>query len=256
MKKNQINVARYTEFTEVVDIKRLNFIADSIQEHCKPGARILDVGCGNGNIARGIGSLGYNVVGIDFSEDAICYASSKNTLPNVEFRVCSAEEVVNNEHFDAVICSEVLEHLHKPEILLNTLAQILKSGAILIATVPNGVGPRELLITRPVQNMSKSWMGKVIDTSKKAMGYSNSTVQSQSGDLTHVQFFTKSAICNLIQDHGFELMEFGHSNFMEKIFPYSLLTRKIKALSEFDNAVVDYLPSAMASGFNTVWKRK
>ena len=74
MKNQKINVAKYTEFTELVDIKRLNFIADSIQEHCSPGARILDVGCGNGNIARGIGSLGYEVVGIDFSEDAIRYA--------------------------------------------------------------------------------------------------------------------------------------------------------------------------------------
>jgi 2-polyprenyl-3-methyl-5-hydroxy-6-metoxy-1,4-benzoquinol methylase len=256
MKNQKINVAKYTEFTELVDIKRLNFIADSIQEHCNPGARILDVGCGNGNIARGIGSLGYEVVGIDFSEDAIRYAKSKNTLPNVSFRVCSAEEVAATEHFDAVICSEVLEHLHKPELLVKTLSKILKPGAVLIATVPNGIGPRELLVTRPVQKMSKSWMGKVIDNSKKALGYSNSTVQSMSGDLTHVQFFTKSAICNLIKSEGFDILEFGHSNFVEKVFPYSLLTRKIKTLSEIDNTVIDYLPSVMASGFNTVWRKK
>ena len=132
----------------------------------------------------------------------------------------------------------------------------MKSGAVLIATVPNGIGPRELLVTRPVQKMSKSWMGKVIDNSKKALGYSNSTVQSMSGDLTHVQFFTKSAICNLIKSEGFDILEFGHSNFVEKVFPYSLLTRKIKTLSEIDNTVIDYLPSVMASGFNTVWRKK
>ncbi|HOS48219.1 MAG TPA: methyltransferase domain-containing protein [Bacteroidia bacterium] len=85
MKNQKINVAKYTEFTELVDIKRLNFIADSIQEHCSPGARILDVGCGNGNIARGIGSLGYEVVGIDFSEDAIRYAKSKTPCQMYRF---------------------------------------------------------------------------------------------------------------------------------------------------------------------------
>ena len=255
MKEQKINVARYTEFTEVVDIKRLNFIADAIQSNCKPGAKILDVGCGNGNIARGIGSLGYEVTGIDFSEDAIKYAKAKNTLQNVHFKVCSAEEVESDENFDAVICSEVLEHLHQPEILVTQLNAILRKGALLIATVPNGVGPRELLITRPVQKMSNTWMGKVITTSKRAMGYNNTTIQSMSGDLTHVQFFTKSDICGLLQENGFELVEFGHSNFMEKVFPLSLLTRNIRALSELDNAVVDYLPSVCASGFNTVWKK-
>jgi 2-polyprenyl-3-methyl-5-hydroxy-6-metoxy-1,4-benzoquinol methylase len=239
-----------------VDIKRLNFIADAIQSNCKPGARILDVGCGNGNIARGIGSLGYQVTGIDFSSDAINYANSKNTLANVTFKVCSAEQVGSDEHFDAVICSEVLEHLHQPEILVNQLNKILKSGAILIATVPNGIGPRELLVTRPVQKMTKTWMGGLIANSKKALGYKNATIQSMSGDLTHVQFFTKRDICGLVEEHGFELLEFGHSNFIEKVFPVSLLTRNIRALSEFDNTVVDYLPSVCASGFNTVWKKK
>jgi 2-polyprenyl-3-methyl-5-hydroxy-6-metoxy-1,4-benzoquinol methylase len=253
--QQRINVARYTEFTEKVDIKRLNFIADAIQTHCKPGARILDVGCGNGNIARGIGSLGFNVTGIDFSENAINYATSKNTLPNVKFKVCSAEDLTQNDQYDAVICSEVLEHLNQPELLVNTLSELLYSGALLIATVPNGVGPRELLVTRPVQSMSKGWMGGVINQSKRMLGYNNETIQSQSEDLTHIQFFTKKAICDLIGSYGFELVEFGHSNFIEKVFPYSLLTKNVKALSNLDNTLVDYLPSALASGFNTVWKK-
>jgi len=255
MKKTKINIGRYTEFTETVDIKRLNFIADVIQSYCPPGAKILDVGCGNGNIARGIGSLGYKVVGIDFSENAIRYAKSKNSLPNVSFMVCSAEEVTSGDQFDAVICSEVLEHLNVPSTLMDTIAKILRPEAIFIATVPNGVGPRELLVTRPVQNMNNSWMGNVINSSKKMMGYSNSTVQSQSEDLTHVQFFTKNAITNLISERGFELLEFKHSNFLEKVFPYSILTRNINALSKLDNKIVDFLPSALASGFNTAWRK-
>lgn len=255
MKKEKVNVAQYTEFTETVDIKRLNFIAEAIQTHCKPGARVLDVGCGNGNIAKGIGSLGYEVVAIDFSPDAIKYAQWRNTMPNVTYKVCSAEQIGAAEHFDAVICSEVLEHLNKPSDLVNTLSKILKPGCILIATVPNGIGPRELLVTRPVQTMSKSWMGKVINGSKQALGYANATVQSQSDDLTHVQFFTKNAICDLIRSEGFEMLEFKHSNFIEKVFPYSMLTRHVKALSKLDNTMVDYLPSVFASGFNTAWKK-
>jgi 2-polyprenyl-3-methyl-5-hydroxy-6-metoxy-1,4-benzoquinol methylase len=256
MKSQRINVAQHTEFTEVVDIKRLNFIADSIQTYCKRGSRILDIGCGNGNIARGIGSLGYEVVGVDFSQQAISYARSKNTLQNVSFAVKSAEEVSTGEHFDAIICSEVLEHLHQPSSLMQVIARILKPGGVLIATVPNGTGPREMLVTRPVQAMNKTWMGKVINNSKKALGYDNATVQSHSEDLTHVQFFTRSAISSLIEKEGFDLLQFRHSNGFEKVFPYSMITRHVKALSKLDNKMADYLPSVFASGFNTSWIRK
>lgn len=255
MEKAKINIGEFTEFTEVVDIKRLNFIADIIQTYCSPGARILDVGCGNGNITRGIGSLGYQVTGIDFSEQAIRYANGRNKLSNVTFRVCSAEEVTDGDQFDAVICSEVLEHLHHPDGLMSTIAKMLRSGAIFIATVPNGIGPRELLITRPVQHMSKGWMGSIIGQSKKMLGYTNSTVQSQSEDLTHIQFFTKHSIIQLVKQHGFDLLQFGHSNCVENVFPYSMLTRHLKVLSKLDNTVVDYLPSVLASGFNTAWRR-
>jgi 2-polyprenyl-3-methyl-5-hydroxy-6-metoxy-1,4-benzoquinol methylase len=256
MKKKRINIAAHTEFTEVVDIKRLNFIADVIQSYCKPGARILDVGCGNGNIARGIGSLGYVVAGIDFSRDAINYARSKNRLANVSFSVRSAEEVSMQEHFDAVICSEVLEHLHNPGSLVHTITTILKPGGVLIATVPNGSGPREMLVTRPVQAMSNTWMGKVINGSKRVMGYTNATVQSQSSDLTHVQFFTRTAISTLISMNGFELLQFRHSNSIEKVFPYSMITRHVKFLSRLDNRMADHLPSMFSSGFNTGWIKK
>jgi ubiquinone/menaquinone biosynthesis C-methylase UbiE len=234
----------------------LNFIADIIQTYCKPGATILDIGCGNGNMARGVGSLGYAVHGIDFSEAAIGYAKSKNTLPNVQFSVQRAEDLAATQHFDAVICSEVLEHLQHPSLLMETISRILKPAGVLVATVPNGKGPRELLVTRPVQALSKTWMGKVIGTSKKILGYADATVQSQSEDLTHIQFFSRSAFSSLIGSAGFDLLRFRHSNSMEKVFPYSMLTKRVRVLSKIDNAIADYLPSALTSGFNTAWIRK
>jgi 2-polyprenyl-3-methyl-5-hydroxy-6-metoxy-1,4-benzoquinol methylase len=254
--KNRVNVAAYTEFKEVVDIKRLNFIADIIQTYCKPGARILDIGCGNGNITCGIGSLGYEVIGIDFSNKAINYAQSRNKQANVKFEVRNAEEVTAEEHYDAIICSEVLEHLHHPGLLVKTIARILKPGGVLIATVPNGIGPRELLVTRPVLAMANTKMGRFIDNSKRLLGYSNTTVQSVSEDLSHVQFFTRNAISSLIKEQGFELLKFKHANSFEKVFPYSLVTRYVKILSVLDNKMADFMPSVLASGFNTAWVRK
>jgi 2-polyprenyl-3-methyl-5-hydroxy-6-metoxy-1,4-benzoquinol methylase len=77
-------------------------------------------------------------------------------FPNVRFDVVSAERLVADGHrYHAIICSEVLEHLHDPGKLLSVLHQSLQDNGILIVTVPNGNGPRELFVTRPVIALQK-----------------------------------------------------------------------------------------------------
>src|ERR1700730_10225498 len=138
------------EFDRISDVKRLNFIIDVLKKNNPQDAWVLDVGCGNGVISRSLGAEGFNVYGIDISEKTIEKARSLNLYPNVKFDVISAEQLVaRGERYDAVICSEVLEHLEDPRRLLGLLYQSIKPGGKLIVTVPNGNGPRELFVTRP-----------------------------------------------------------------------------------------------------------
>src|SRR5215208_7154373 len=110
------------EYTRIADIKRLEIITKTLTENLPASAAILDVGCGNGIISRGIGKKGFNVLGIDVSDKAIEKARALNTLPNVRFEIISAEQLVSDgKKYQGVICSEVLEHLDHPEKLLNTL---------------------------------------------------------------------------------------------------------------------------------------
>jgi ubiquinone biosynthesis O-methyltransferase len=140
-----------TTYSDIEDIKRLDFIVNSIKAMNNPEARILDIGCGNGNISLALGSLGYNVTGVDIDQMSIDTASGRNKYSNVKFEVLDANSFVMNDAFDAVVCSEVLEHLSKPYELLESIYRILKPGGVFVATVPNGYGPREMLITRPMQ---------------------------------------------------------------------------------------------------------
>lgn len=246
----------YTDYNEELDFKRVRYIVNALASHAPSAAKILDIGCGNGNISRALGSLGYQVKGIDFSAKAIAYAKTKNTFSNVQFDVLSAEAIADSEQFDVIICSEVLEHLSQPAQLTATIARILQPGGLLIATVPNGWGPREALITQPVQWLNRTFFKNAITGLKSSLGYSNSTLQSQSEDLTHIQFFTKRAITALIGNAGFKLLNFGHSDFIEHVFPYSILTRRISWLQKLDTRMADMLPSFMVSGFYSVWVRK
>lgn len=246
------------EFERIADIKRLNFIINALNPRLSINAEILDVGCGNGVISRSLGQHGFRVKGIDISEKAIEKARSLNTLPNVNFDVVSAEQLVADGHrYQAVICSEVLEHLNDPGKLLKVLHESLDENGILIVTVPNGRGPRELLVTRPVIALQKkdNWMWKALKNVKNFFGYRGTTVQSDADDLTHIQFFTKKSLETLARQNNFRIVKFGKTNFIEDVFPFSFFSKRIKFLQKIDCAISEQLPYNFTGGFVTVWEK-
>jgi 2-polyprenyl-3-methyl-5-hydroxy-6-metoxy-1,4-benzoquinol methylase len=246
------------EFERISDIKRLNFIIDVLRKRLPAGAEVLDVGCGNGIISRSLGGQGFSVRGIDVSEKAIEKAKALNKLPNVRFEVVSAEQLVADGHkYHAIICSEVLEHLNDPGKLLKVINQVMHNNGVLIVTVPNGQGPRELLVTRPVIALQKknNWVWRFVKKAKELFGYKGTTVQSDADNLTHIQFFTKTSLQKLAAANNFSIVRFGKTNFIEDVFPFSFFTKKIKALQKFDCAVAEILPYKLTGGFVTVWEK-
>jgi len=246
------------EFERIADIKRLDFIVDTLKAKLPDGAEVLDVGCGNGVISRSLGEKGFVVKGIDVSAKAIEKAKALNTYPNVRFEVVSAEQLVaDGQRFHAVICSEVLEHLNDPGKLLGVLHQTLHETGVLIVTVPNGKGPREMLVTRPVIALQKknNWVWRFVSKMKRSFGYKGTTVQSDADDLTHIQFFTRASLEKLASEHAFRIIRFGKTNFVEDVFPFSLFTKKIKVLQKWDCALAEHLPYQVTGGFVTVWEK-
>lgn len=247
------------EFTRVADIKRLNFIINILRSKLPEHAEVLDVGCGNGVISRSLGAKGFNVKGIDISERTIEKARSLNQFANVKFEVISAEQLVADGHrYGAIICSEVLEHLHDPGKLLKTLYQCLRQDGVLIVTVPNGKGAREVFVTKPIIALKKKngWTWKVIEKIKYFLGYKGTTAQSDADDLTHIQFFTKKTLEQLAFENRFRIVTYGKTNFIEDVFPFSLFTKRIKFLQKVDCSVAEFLPYRLTGGFVTVWEKQ
>ena len=247
------------EFNRIADIKRLHFIIETLKSKLPENAVVLDVGCGNGVISRSLGSYGFNVYGIDVSEKAIEKAKQLNNLTNVKFDLLSAEQLVaEGKKYNAVICSEVLEHLIEPEKLLNVLYQSLSDDGTLIVTVPNGKGPREVFVTKPIIALQKknNIIWHAIIKIKLFFGYKGTTVQSDASDLTHIQFFTKKTLDKLADNNHFKIVKFGKTNFIEDVFPFSLLTKKISFLQKMDCAIAEFLPYSCTGGFVTVWQKK
>jgi 2-polyprenyl-3-methyl-5-hydroxy-6-metoxy-1,4-benzoquinol methylase len=127
--------------------RRIRFIRNSIQDYCnekgkdKNQIKILDIGCGTGiGITFPVASLGYSITGVDVDKDSINLAQEKNIYPNANFACGFLEELSNLKDFDIIICSEVLEHVSRPEEFLTVIKSRLKPGGIIILTVPNGYG--------------------------------------------------------------------------------------------------------------------
>lgn len=247
------------EFARIADKKRVDFIITALTTHSPKNSFVLDIGCGNGYISKAAADKGFSVTAMDASEKTINEARTLNPHQNINYRVLNATELeAETSCFDAIICSEVLEHLADPQSLLATLRHCLKENGVLIVTVPNGRGPRELLVTRPVQYILRknNSLSRALKKVKNLLGYTGQTQQSSADDLTHLQFFTVSSLKSLATRSGFAIDTIAKTNFIEQVFPVSLLTKKVRALQRLDCAAADVLPLAFTSGFMSVWRKK
>jgi SAM-dependent methyltransferase len=160
-----------------------------------------------------------------------------------------------DNNYDAVVCSEVLEHRDKPWELAEQTFKILKSGGVFVATEPNGHGPREIFITRPMQWLHKHNLDKPIVSFKKFLGYDSATLQSSNEDLTQIQFYNVKTFTDVLNKVGFKNVKWENADFIERIFPYSILTKRIPLLQKIDCDFADHIPKQLTCGFYTPWTK-
>ena len=76
--------------------------------------RILNAGCGSGDLSFLLAEAGHEVIGIDASRAYVELArqtAAALALPRCGFEVCSIEELQVSEAFDCVIATDVIEHI-------------------------------------------------------------------------------------------------------------------------------------------------
>lgn len=111
-----------------------------IKKYVPSSASIIDVGCGNGDILRLMKEYGvqdWELVANDVSIDSLSCLSKEG------FKIIagSFEQVsLESNSFDAVIMSQVIEHLSKPRAALITAKSILKLGGIIFIETPSTDG--------------------------------------------------------------------------------------------------------------------
>jgi len=102
----------------------------------KNNLKILEVGSGMGYLTYSLRKEGYNAIGLDISANAIQLAKESFG----EFYICSDifDYSLNNENkYNVVVLTEVIEHVDEPFVFLSALFKLLKSGGRIVVTTPN-----------------------------------------------------------------------------------------------------------------------
>lgn len=99
--------------------------------------RVLDLGCGNGSLSNLIAQHGYEVIGVEDSEQGVAIA--RQSFPDCHFVQASIYDLPYTElenSFDIVLSAEVIEHLLYPRELVRAAKKCLKPNGRLILTTP------------------------------------------------------------------------------------------------------------------------
>lgn len=145
--------------------------------------RILDIGCGRGQIFVPLTKRGNHVIGL---EPNVAYLEELvASLKQHGIAVCGSRLISGSAkamsfpsaYFDAVICREVLEHIPEPEVVLVEIARVLKPGGRLALSVPTSLTEKWLNFINPY------WLS----------------------DCGHVNIFSKATLDELLANVGLRL---------------------------------------------------
>lgn len=161
-------------------------ILDILKSRCT--SRVIDLGCGNGVLARLLSEQGFETVGCEPDADGFAIArasASKATVLNVG--VYDDPAKVGRRDFDAAVSTEVIEHLFDPAKLFSFAHEVLAPSGLLIVSTPyHGF----------LKNAALSL------TNKWDFHFHPSRVGG------HIKFWSRATLSQMFVDHGFDLIEF------------------------------------------------
>ena len=106
-----------------------------LEDWLKPGARVLDVGCGTGEFLKLAKDRGCEVVGIEPGSSYAAFARSEYGIDVINSPWQDAE--LPQGSFDVVTCNQVVEHLRDPMAALAAMSDWLKPEGVAYISVPD-----------------------------------------------------------------------------------------------------------------------
>lgn len=198
-----------------------------------PTGRVLDIGCGTGNLGAALKKQGAKeVVGITYSpEEGVAAGRKIDRVLVADLDIFVPPPDLGM--FDVIVCSHVLEHLREPHRLLRLMHQHIAPTGVLIVALPNILHWQRRL---------RFLFGDFTYTDGGLM------------DTTHLRFYTWATAQALIKESMYDLCEAradGH-------FPLPLLRRylPVKLTAWLDQVSTRLIPGLFGSQFILLCRRR
>ncbi len=155
------------------------------------GSTVLDAGCGNGTFLALFRDRGWRLHGSDYSPAGLGFA--RQSFPNIDFFLADAQRAYadflsSNGPVNAVISTEVIEHLYDPYSFLGNCYSLLKPGGTLVITAPYHGYLKNLLLAL---------------SGKTEFHYDALRLHG------HIKFFSRKTLQRALTNAGFTSIEFA-----------------------------------------------
>ena len=177
----------------------------------KKNKSILDIGCGNGEMANRLIAEGYNIYGTDGSDTGIEIAKKRNAdkffVQDINSSLLPVE--LQDKKFNMIVSTEVIEHLYNPRGYIEFCKNILTSS-----------GGGEMIISTPYHGYLKNLAIAITGNFDKHF-----TVLWDGG---HIKFWSVDTLTQLLKESGFEVVEFKGSGRLPFLWKSMFIKAKIE----------------------------
>ncbi len=118
---------------------RLAWLAAVVGQATQAGDRVLDLGCGTGELARALAAAGFGVTGCDISGKMLTQAAREGGMGVGWVRLTPGWRTLPfaSAAFGVVVASSVLEYVAEPAAVLRECARVTRPGGVVLYTVPD-----------------------------------------------------------------------------------------------------------------------
>lgn len=247
---------RLPDETSLALATRIRFTLDAIR--ARGAKRILDMGCGTGEqltayIARHCPEA--TILGVDPDKITIDMARRRFAeLTNLSFQY----EMPVGVKYDAIIASEVLEHVENPYQFIELLTSRLNRNGVLILTVPNGYGVSEIMaMLESLLTITKIWPA-ILKAKSSLLGtavHGNTQKTDTLAISPHINFFSYNRIMTVFRRAGVKVTRYQGRMFLHHFIFTSILNRS-KSLAALNVKLGKLLPPGFVSDWMFVARQK
>ncbi len=206
--------------------------------------RILDAGSGEGHLVHGLSAISNDCVALDIEAERLASLERKN--PKIKCVQANVESGLpfKSNFFDAIIASELLEHLNSPRGFYKEVSRVLKNTGIFILTTPNCDNLANRLLRRLPQRTALSLAKKAgADLMLHPELAEDDIIDRHNPHLHKVEGYTRKQLQLMGKEQGLKTVFYRSFGLP---VPDSAYSRLPKGLTRFIvNHMEDHIPYAL-----------